>query len=228
MNWWRPEDVCKRTANVLKSLENGKGSEETSTDSIVRGNPFSVAQAVELKTKLGLSVSGYKILKAACKEQGFDIFPSYFNWKKSKGDFMPDRESLTITEDVTECNLQGLLDQTTMSLSKIEGVDLSSHTDLKLIPKWGCDESSGYNMQKRRMGEMAGGDSSVFMMSLVPLQLESSDGRVVWENPTPNSRIYCRPIKLMYKKESIQLVKDEVEQMETQIRNLTPTSVGET
>ena len=48
-------------------------------------------------------------------------------------------------------------------------------------------------------------DASVFIISFVPLLLRAND-IVIWENKTPNSPHFCRPIKFQFIKENDLLV----------------------
>ena len=67
-------------------------------------------------------------------------------------------------------------------------------------------------IQQRSLEDVS--DSDIFITSVVPLQLYSTkisgDKIVLWQNPRPSSVRYCRPIRMQFKKETAQLVKEEI------------------
>lgn len=65
-------------------------------------------------------------------------------------------------------------------------------------------------------------DSNIFQSSFVPLQLLCGINRrkVVWQNPTPSSPRYCRPIRIRFIKETSDITNDEINYVENQIRSL--------
>lgn len=63
--------------------------------------------------------------------------------------------------------------------------------------------------------------SQMFMICFVPLQLSDSDtGEIVWVNSTPNSKNYCRPVKIIIGKETPELVKFHFSDLDAQIGEL--------
>lgn len=113
-----------------------------------------------------------------------------------------------------------------------------NYSRIEFICKWGCDGSSGYNefmqtpkdntnlsdVETQNNIDMCS-DSNLFLFSLVPLQLimtnKNNDNKIViWQNITPSSNRFCRPIKCMYLKETIELINQEVNEIEKEILNL--------
>ena len=88
--------------------------------------------------------------------------------------------------------------------------------------KWGCDGSSGHSEYSQPFTSGTVSDGSLFLSSLVPLQLHRSDDdrKIYWRNPKPSSTRYCRPIRFEFVKESNQVVRSEIRRIETQISNL--------
>ncbi len=71
--------------------------------------------------------------------------------------------------------------------------------------------------------------SSIFLTSLVPLQLITAAGDVqhqveIWRNPTPSSTRYCRPIEFNFQKETEDTVLRQQKKIVDQIAALVPTS----
>lgn len=97
--------------------------------------------------------------------------------------------------------------------------------NLTFIHKWGCDGSSGQSQYKQPFSEAYISDESLFMISLVPLQIQREDNCILWKNPHPSSPKYCRPIKFEYAKETKENIIDEVNHIKEQITKLNPTKV---
>ncbi|KAL0829173.1 hypothetical protein ABMA28_004012 [Loxostege sticticalis] len=64
------------------------------------------------------------------------------------------------------------------------------------------------------------------MISLVPLHLEDGSGNILWQNPTPSSTNYCRPIGFKFTKETSESIKLENNAINEEIRELIPTIIG--
>ena len=65
---------------------------------------------------------------------------------------------------------------------------------------------------------------------MTPLQLRSKlDGEILWKNPTPQSFRFVRSLSLEFTKETMEHVKVTFQQIEEDIKNLTPyqTNTGE-
>ena len=65
-------------------------------------------------------------------------------------------------------------------------------------------------------------DSQLLLTSLVPLQLTSTDGQVLWTNPAPSSPRLCRPLSVRFAKETPALLVVEKERVEEQASQLKP------
>lgn len=59
---------------------------------------------------------------------------------------------------------------------------------------------------------------------LVPLRLLTKQANkktaILWQNPTSSSTKYCRAIKIIFRKETKDFVKDEIEDVKLQIANI--------
>ncbi len=67
-------------------------------------------------------------------------------------------------------------------------------------------------------------DGSMFMASVVPLRLKS-DVSLHWKNPRPSSVHYCRPIMFQFARESAELIRTTVKDIEEQISKIKPTKL---
>lgn len=66
---------------------------------------------------------------------------------------------------------------------------------------------------------------SVFIVCLTPLLVEDSNHRPFWTNPKPGGSIFCKPIALIFEKESSILVREQMTNYHAQIDNLIPTEL---
>lgn len=177
----------------------------------------------------------YISTRKICKDHNADIYPNYHIVLDAKKLCYP--EEITITEYSAEIKLQHLLDHTIQRLIlsqydtlKQQNIDLD--TTLTVIFKWGCDGASGQSKYKQNFSNETSkqncDDAYTFMVSLVPLQLNSScsnRNNVLWQNPKPSSPQGCRPIKIILKKETSDLTTYEIENIRSQIYDLSPTVV---
>lgn len=68
-------------------------------------------------------------------------------------------------------------------------------------------------------------DSSILMISLVPLQIRTASSIVLWTNSEASSTKYCRPIKFEFTKETQETVKEQYKFVQDQIEELHQTSI---
>lgn len=68
-------------------------------------------------------------------------------------------------------------------------------------------------------------DQHVFFISIVPLEVLLGS-HILWKNPRPSSTRYCRPLKILFAKESTELVKVEIQNIQAQILEIVPTRLS--
>lgn len=182
-------------------------------------------QALSLMMEAQLSRSQYNIIRNYAK----DVFPSYKNVRTAKKQCLP--EGIITTEVESEVPLQSLLDHTANRLMLVqkEAVTGTGIDKLTLFSKWGFDGSSSHTQYMQKFASETSDDKYMFLSSLVRLRLiaEHENGQtiVLWQNPRPSSPRFCRPMKLQYKKESVELSKQEKCNIDNQINNLSDTKV---
>lgn len=54
-----------------------------------------------------------------------------------------------------------------------------------------------------------------------------NNGTILWQNPRPSSTRFCRPIKLIFQKETPELCKNEIKNIEDQISKIKPTVIDD-
>lgn len=186
---------------------------------------LSTTQALSMFVEASLSRKQYEIIRSSHKK----LYPCYSLLQKAKLECYPDKEGYLVTETCAEVNLQSLLDHTaTRLLTYLEELlELHSeeNNEFVLMCKWGCDGAQQVQY-KQRFGSDTDSDSNLFQSSFVPLQLKcSKSNKVVWQNPTPSSPRYCRPIRIRFMKETTDITNEEINYVKTAINNLQQTEV---
>ncbi|KAL4126307.1 hypothetical protein QTP88_010529 [Uroleucon formosanum] len=193
--------------------------------------PYSPAEALAFLIENKLTKEQYINIRIGSKKRNCNIYPSYEILKIEKKKCYPD--NINVTEISCEIPLQDLLNHTTKRILQIPTIKSMEQTmtNLEIIYKWGCDGSSGqaqYNQNFSGLTSSSTTDSDLFMFSLVPLKLQCSVNQkilTIWQNPTPSSTRFCRPIKFMLKKETKENTLLEVADIEKQIKNLIATNL---
>lgn len=183
-------------------------------------------EALALMIDLRLSKDDYHEMHMGGKIREANIYPSYHKILEAKKRCYP--SSITITEVGVQIDLQALLDHTSGRIVQIcepNVISNQSEPNFKLISKWGMDGASGQSIYKQVFqGKDSSDDSSIFMTSMVPLQLESCT-EIVWSNPRPSSTKYCRPISFEFTKESENTTIQQQHKIRSQIEQLIPFSI---
>lgn len=223
----------RKAATVVRDMSFSSNIPETHTRlvqnelSIIKYTP---EEALALFVDGRLTKNSYTLMQQGARRHNADLYPTYKNMVKAKEACYPDSMNCKITETSAEVSLQGLVDHTVKRLLTAIETSITppnlllTDTELTLIIKWGCDGSSSHSAYKQRFSNAEETDSSLFVVCLVPLQLQfKRDGNddVVWKNLRPSSTRLCRPIKLLFKQESEKIIKEEVAEIEKQIAAIT-------
>jgi hypothetical protein len=182
--------------------------------------------ALAMFVEAGLSRRQYEMIRNTQKQ----IYPCYSSLQSAKIDCYPDKEAYRVTETCAEVELQNLLDHTvTRLLTYLEEIvqNLSNEesNSLLLLCKWGCDGSQ-QTQYKQKFQNDCNSDSNIFQSSFVPLQLICQlNKKLIWQNPTPSSPRYCRPIRIRFVKESNYITNDVILYMKSAISSLRNSSV---
>lgn len=148
----------------------------------------------------------------------------------AKQECYPPKNAITVTETSAKIKSQALLDITTRRIMMPLVID-SNCKELTLISKWRFDGASNQANYKQKIHidvetlESQVDDSNIFMGSLVPIKLVCGE-QVVWQNDSPNSSYWCRPIFFEFVKENKATILREKSAIEGEIANLVETKVG--
>jgi hypothetical protein len=91
--------------------------------------------------------------------------------------------------------------------------------DLELSFSWGFDGSTGHSIYNMKMDRNSS-DAALFATTAVPLKLSSKEFGTIWENPSPASPRFVRPLQLQFSKETKELVLDTKAKFQQQIKEL--------
>lgn len=113
------------------------------------------------------------------------------------------------------------------ALDIIANSESENTTKLELLWKCGLDGSgchSIYDIQYDEGRYDGISEENIFSAFLCPLRLYvKGSNTLLWNNPVPSSPIYCRPLRVIFKKETATLIKSEWDSLKTEIDNLVTT-----
>ena len=172
-------------------------------------------------TETNCSFRKYQSARWLQESTNSKIFPPWEVLKQEKAKCYPDGE-IKASDSQVEVFLQDLLNHTVKRIFEIEKVQETisqlenTMGEWTLVSKWGIDGTTDRS------------DKKFLTIALVPLRLtmkDDGDETVVWENPTPSSCFYCRPLKFIYESETPFIVRREVDLFMEQQTNLRATEV---
>lgn len=221
----------KRDASkVLKDITNSptRANEYIKAYSSQDTPPLTPLEALSMLVDADLSRRQYERIRETNKH----FFPCYDLVLKAKQECYPPKDLVRVTATCAESNLQSLIDLTVTRLSQyLEDVLMrikeKDRNSLKVICKWGCDGSQQAQFKQKFLND-ADSDANIFMSSFVPLQITCGQDniRVVWQNPTPSSPRYCRPIRFRFVKETTDVTNEEINYVQDAAKSLKRTTVN--
>lgn len=186
--------------------------------------PYTSREALALVLNLSLTKQQYCKLHIDAKSRNADIYPSYNFVREAKKECRP-ADGIDISETSAKVSLQCLLDHTALRILQIVEEPLLQQIQceilhMKLTCAWGFDGASGYSNYKQRFINNENDDSSLFVTSVIPLQLCGHNGHVYWINPAPQSPRFCRPLQIEFKKETEVMVREHNETVQMELMQL--------
>jgi len=183
--------------------------------------------ALAMFVEAGLCRRQYEIIRSTNKK----LDPLYSVLQKAKMDCYPDKESYHVTDTCAEIKLQNLLDHTITRLlthlrEVMQTLNEKESNSLMLICKWGCDGSQQTQYKQKFLNDYDS-DTNIFQSSFVPLQLICTHNKkLIWQNPTPSSPRYCRPIRIRFVKESSDITNEEISYIQNSVNSLQDTKLA--
>lgn len=226
-------DGQRDASKVLKEITNTPSSAHQYRKAYAHANetvpPLTPFEALKMFVEADLTRRQYEIIRATNKKH----YPCYDLLLKAKQECYPPQSALRVTATCAEMDLQSLMDHTVIRLSKfleevLMTLDANERMSLQLYCKWGCDGSQQTRYKQTFSEDADSSDANIFISSFVPLQIVcGQEGKkIVWQNPTPSSPRYCRPIRFRYVKESTNVIKDEIKFVENAAKALITTNVN--
>lgn len=96
----------------------------------------------------------------------------------------------------------------------------TNYLKCKLILSYGFDSSTGQAQFKQAFNEPSTSnhsDASLLATTIIPLRLLVTSGQPIWNNLTPQSTRFCRPVKLEYVKETKESILKEKSDLKNEI-----------
>lgn len=197
--------------------------------------PFTPAEALAVIVNTNLTKESYVYLRKEHKKRNCNIYPSYNIVLEEKKKCYPN--NITSEEFQVCIPLQSLVDHTSNRLMVAQHTALDiiasknsvNSTNLELLWKCGLDGSGCHSVYDIRYDESLYdgiSEQNIFSAFLCPLRLTVKHSKtLLWNNPVPSSPIYCRPLRVIFKKESATLITSEWDSLKTEINNLVTTNI---
>lgn len=145
---------------------------------------------------------------------GVRVMPSYRQVAIAKEDCRPQR-GVEITESCARVEMQPLLEKTLERAVLAQSTQIdkefgnATRKNCTFTCAVGFDSSTGHTLWHQKfqndleMNELERPDNSIIFACLNPIKLTSDDdGKVLWENPSPSSNRFVRPIMIKFAKET--------------------------
>lgn len=218
------EVASTSTSKVNEVLQNMEKEVQT---------PFSPTEALNIIIRMDLSKDSYVFLREANLEKNCHMYPSYEKVLEEKKKCYP--TGILIEEFKAEIPLQNLLNHTANRLLTVQEAALQifkqdlNHDlyDLELLTKYGIDGSSSQSLFSFKYDDEVHKEvceTSILSSFICPIRLsDKSSNTILWQNPAPSSTGFCRPLKLLFIKETADVVRKEVEAFKESVQQLHPT-----
>lgn len=183
-----------------------------------------------------LTTLQYRNTRLISKECGSNIFPPYNVIAETKKECRP-ATKCEVNDVSATLPLQELLNHTAGRLlllqeEVIRGFKNETNGELavKLQVKWGADGSadhSQYNQKYVNVESTKISGANFYATTLVPLRMTTTDDSkiVIWNNHTPQSPRWCRPLRLHFAKETDEFTLTEIDFVQSEIAALEPFAV---
>lgn len=224
-------DLYSVITHIVENIKEPEKIRKLMGTSIKKKSP---EEALAFLLDNSLTKTVYTNMRLETKSSGADIWPIYDEVRKIKSQCRPPKEHISISENKVEVSLQALLHHTTSRIVELQKevilhhmlIEESTEMEAVLICSWGFDGSSGHSGYKQRYQSLPDEnltkltDENLFATTIIPQRLLSKDGAVLWNNRSPQSIRFCRPLTLEYIPESPEVILRQKDYVEKQIDEL--------
>lgn len=211
------------------SASSSRAGEDRRTMEPAATRPLSGDETLSFLMEAKLTTDQYLGIRAFIMNHNCQMYPPHRRVLDAKRKCYPPATNKVINETCAEVKLQALLDHTCKRIlftqtDVIKSLAPESVARMSLFCKWGCDETFGQSVYGHGLTDEDSFESGIFVTSLVPMQLLSTDHEtkeelVIWKNPRSSS-VRCRPVKIQLLREDTEATMGEVSRMEEQIKAL--------
>ncbi|XP_049304258.1 uncharacterized protein LOC125776435 [Bactrocera dorsalis] len=191
--------------------------------------PYSADEALAFLLEHNFSKEQYNAIRDGSKKRNSDIYPHYNKIAAAKLKCRP--EGIEASETLAKVPLRNILQHTAEKIVDMQRevfqavmeAEKTNFVSSELILSYGFDSSTGQAQFKQAFNEPGSSnssDSSLLATTVIPLRLLLSSGKPIWNNRTPQSVRFCRPIKLEYIKETKEVVLKEHLKLKNEINAL--------
>ncbi|XP_063221512.1 uncharacterized protein LOC134535904 [Bacillus rossius redtenbacheri] len=218
-------DLMKKITETPTRASKIKTNLLSNRNSVKKHNP---SEALSIFVQAELTKQQYQVIYSANK----NVYSCYSLLTKAKKECYPSKDSIVVSETKAEVKLQSLLDHISSRLCKyleevLQVLSSEEKPNLELISKWGCDGSQQTQF-KQKFENIADSDANIFQSSCVPIKLianNHTEKKIIWQNPTPSSTRFCRPIRIRFVHETADVTLHEIKYIQEQIKTLKETEV---
>ena len=188
---------------------------------------LSAEEALALMNRINLSVRKYKIMRKFTP----NVYPPYDKVAEVKASCYPKEEGeIQVTESSASVDFRALVKHTITriceeSIEVFEALDYDKIKRIAFEAKVGSDGTNGVSAFKMKSSVPLHG-RNIYVSCLVPLCLRAyfEGGRtfLIWNNPSPGSTKFCRPIQFEFCLETKEKIVAERELLEKCFKNIPP------
>jgi hypothetical protein len=214
------EKNFSRASSIKKILKKKKGVVEKAVKVADHSDSF------EFFVVNNFSQRQYKNVKRFFDTRNARILPTYDTLLMMKKNCYP--QGIIVTELEAYVPLQNFFEHVVLRLLKCFGEEFYSmlnetqtHENLTIEFLYGFDGSSGFSHFNMAI-ESDRSDENLFAVACIPLRISTSQGMILWKNPSTASPRMCLPLHLIFAKETKTLTKQIDANLKAEIANLKP------
>ncbi|XP_044572126.1 uncharacterized protein LOC123257374 [Drosophila ananassae] len=219
------KDCNTNVASALKEMITTPAQYPTELrkqDQIQKPTPLTPNEALAYILENSLTKQQYVNTRILNINHHSDIYPSYNQVIEAKMQCRP--KGIEVTETTAQVSLQNLLNHSAERIIQMQKDVFKQSLDssvVKLICSYGFDGSTGQSAYKQKFEvkthDVQVSDQSLFVTSVIPIKMIDSFQRNIWVNRTPQSILFCRPLKIEFIKETSEHIRMEKNQLDNQI-----------